>query len=346
MAGNPYIPQEAPPIVEQGPRLFDRAGRPITDASSLCSSRTSTELESPEPLEDQDQERRFQLQVDKNASRPYNQYQTQIEEEMIRLWRADPATNSLRRMPQGLYEESARVIVRRRWVEQRIWNTNWDENIGTWLWKHEEDTAPNAYTLAYNANVASQRMSQEDRDASRPFYQFIYQVRKEHERLLYYLNPTPADVSDRAYANVKNTWIRRSIWNPPWDTLPGRSWKHEEPLVADAIGQAQTHSQEPDRTGFDQSQPLSYAPMYVANSQPVEWVNGQALGITAASQQHPSQSGYTYGDDWHSNSQSGPNWQGSQNTVETPDNSQQSRGQKRTRDPGTSRRALPARKRR
>ncbi|TWU71216.1 hypothetical protein ED733_000464 [Metarhizium rileyi] len=51
------------------------------------------------------------------------------------------------------------------------------------------------------------------------------------------------DINTKAYENVKNTWIKRGIWNRKWGILPGMSWKHENPLeelVADDPVFAQT----------------------------------------------------------------------------------------------------------
>jgi hypothetical protein len=35
----------------------------------------------------------------------------------------------------------------------------------------------------------------------------------------------------KAYENVKNTWVKRGIWDQRWGTLPGMSWMHEEVLL-------------------------------------------------------------------------------------------------------------------
>jgi hypothetical protein len=33
-----------------------------------------------------------------------------------------------------------------------------------------------------------------------------------------------------AYWGVRDTWVRRGIWNDKWSILPGTSWKHEQPI--------------------------------------------------------------------------------------------------------------------
>jgi len=84
--------------------------------------------------------------------------------------------------------------------------------------------------------MAEQRATRErEREASRPFHQFFYQVLKESERIKDELGSgeavaAPIDVNTRAYENIKNTWIKRKIWNSKWGILPGMSWRHEDPL--------------------------------------------------------------------------------------------------------------------
>ncbi|KAI1185500.1 hypothetical protein F5B17DRAFT_407758 [Nemania serpens] len=83
---------------------------------------------------------------------------------------------------------------------------------------------------------ASQSARQRERDASRPFYQFIFQVTKQREHIQQQLPPDQAtasglaDINTKAYEAIKKTWIRRGIWNMKWGILPGMSWRHEQPL--------------------------------------------------------------------------------------------------------------------
>ncbi|KLJ10844.1 hypothetical protein EMPG_09858 [Blastomyces silverae] len=77
-----------------------------------------------------------------------------------------------------------------------------------------------------------------EREASRPFYQFNYQLSREREKIQRAaeradVTPTAAlspDINTKAYERVKATWIRRKIWNTKWGIMPGMVWKHEEPL--------------------------------------------------------------------------------------------------------------------
>ncbi|PGH29544.1 hypothetical protein GX50_07714 [[Emmonsia] crescens] len=100
-----------------------------------------------------------------------------------------------------------------------------------------------------------------EREASRPFYQFIYQVSRERDQIQRAtdraaVTPTstlPADINTKAYENAMRTWIRRKIWNRKWGILPGMTWKHEEPLellTAD-LPPAQVNPPQPVNDGHD-----------------------------------------------------------------------------------------------
>ncbi|KKZ60762.1 hypothetical protein EMCG_04572 [[Emmonsia] crescens] len=77
-----------------------------------------------------------------------------------------------------------------------------------------------------------------EREASRPFHQFIYQVSRDRERMQSETEDERAtttatlnsDINTKAYENVKAIWVRRKIWNRKWGILPGMVWKHEEPI--------------------------------------------------------------------------------------------------------------------
>lgn len=132
------------------------------------------------------------------------------------------------------------------------------------LWEHEEpleaesesETAPEAEPLlgifsAYEKqpqsepeppkcdnkklSLAERRVVRSlQREASRPYHQFVYQVSAERERIHKQSNPeedpSPPDMGTTAYENVKNIWTRRGIWDKRWGLLPGMTWKHEEDL--------------------------------------------------------------------------------------------------------------------
>lgn len=212
------------------------------------------------------EERRWQLINEGRASLPYHQFDAQENEEKERLWAADPETNWIRPIPIGgsfgtmVYEK-----IRKSWVDQGIWNDKWDDTaLG--LWKHEEplELEPESETdseadppFSFSSSrkfcqqsqaksrrpksdnerrrIAERRIVRErDREASRPYHQFIFQISKERERIGHGLRSAEgssvADINTRAYENVKNTWTKRGIWYMQWGTLPGMSWMHEIPI--------------------------------------------------------------------------------------------------------------------
>ena len=233
----------------------------------------SDELRRREQREQRFQRRR-KLMDERAASLPLQQFEAQKDEETRRIWNTNSRTNwmSESKIPIGGTEEKEAIeTVKKRWVEQGIWKDKWDEmaagrymNVGRW--KHEEpielesesetDTeaeSPPTFSIFgvpqkqpqpkprrpksndENQRVAERRAVRErEREASRPYHQFVYQISKERERIQdESANGEGADVADintRAYENVKNTWTKRGIWNERWGILPGMSWKHEEPL--------------------------------------------------------------------------------------------------------------------
>ena len=165
------------------------------------------------------------------------------------------------------FQEEAREMVKKRWVEQGIWNNKWNYyTIGRW--KHEEpleleselgmDTESESLRPPFSflskepqpkprrpksdeekRRIAERRVvRQREREASRPYHQFVYQVSKERERIQEESangeGADAADINTRAYKTVKNTWTKRGIWKTRWGILPGMSWKHEEPLEEEA----------------------------------------------------------------------------------------------------------------
>lgn len=230
-------------------------------------SGTTTRSESPNPPTEEErlrERRRMQLGQERIASEPDRQFRAQVQEERRRIWNSEPRTG-WPDMSVHLYafQDEARETVKKRWVEQGIWNNKWTYfTIG--LWKHQEplelesesetDTEAESsrplFSLAPKARrpksdeekrrIAERRVVRErEREASRPYHQFIYQVSKERERIqeesVNGEDADNADINTRAYENVKNIWIKRWIWKTRWVILPGMSWKHEEPLEEDAV---------------------------------------------------------------------------------------------------------------
>jgi hypothetical protein len=308
---------------------FDSSPPPyISDRSG-----TTTRSQSPNPPNEEQrrrQERRVQLGRERIASQPYNQFSAQTSEERDRLLEA--SLNGIRRLPVGSNTyKMARENVKKRWVEQGIWNNKWNE-MASGRWKHEEPPelesesktdseaeSPPLFSFLpeqpqpkprrpksdnEKRRIAERRAVREsEREASRPYRQFVYQISKERERI----QEKPengegadaADINTRAYENVKNTWTKRGIWNGRWGILPGMSWKHEEPLEEEtADGPAPqanpvengSHEVEgaPLRNIFGRPVTnLSESGIFDRNPSPAETNNRQACGAMNPSQHGP-----------------------------------------------------------
>ncbi|GAO13228.1 hypothetical protein UVI_02025760 [Ustilaginoidea virens] len=292
-------------LVEDPQRLHRARARFSESPPSYRSfvSHNSTRSQSPELQSDEQrrhEKRKWKLIRERRASFPSNQFKAQKSEEIDRLYQEDGSRTS--RHPAGTdFYKLAEENVKKRWVEQGIWNEKW-ETKNVWRWKHEEpldsefesnkDKAARAETRLFCPPLEQRgskprrsksaeelrtieecrRIRELEREASRPYYQFAYQVSKERERIqeemslpetlnfsdLNQMHPnrqqaalqaraerghtptepnvqnsivsTPPDINTRAYERVKNTWVRRGIWNKKWGILPGMSWKHEQSI--------------------------------------------------------------------------------------------------------------------
>ena len=71
-----------------------------------------------------------------------------------------------------------------------------------------------------------------DTSASRPYYQFLYQISKEREWIIDEFqsrrSTRPVDIEPAVYESVRNNWIEDKIWNPEWGELSGMTWMHED----------------------------------------------------------------------------------------------------------------------
>jgi hypothetical protein len=257
------------------------------------------------------------------ASLPQEQFEAQVEEERERIWYADPRTKSSQyRSIDTTFDEDAREKVKKRWIEQGIWKNKWDDTADG-LWKHEEplqieselatDTEavppPRPFSFAApqklpqpnprrpksdngKRRIAQRRAVREhEREASRPYFQFVYQISKERERVQEdeSANGEGADAADinmRAYENVKNTWMKRGIWNGRWGILPGMSWKHERPLEEEPADDAAFVPANPLANG---SHGVGEAPSRIFGSpSPISSNHRQTSGTMSTSQQGPS----------------------------------------------------------
>ncbi|KAK0102634.1 hypothetical protein ONS95_006238 [Cadophora gregata] len=212
-------------------------------------SDTTTQSQNPNPLNEEQRLRQ------REASTPARQFKAQVEEERRRILLSEPF-GWVRITPLDFLDE-ARRTVRKRWVEQGIWNKKWTyEDIGRW--KHEEplelesesetDTEvecslPRFYIFSprrpksdeEKRRIAERLVVRErEREASRPYHQFVYQVSKERERIKEKSadgeSVNADDINTKAYKIVKNIWNNQGMWKTSWGMLPGMSWKHEQPL--------------------------------------------------------------------------------------------------------------------
>ncbi|EER44759.1 conserved hypothetical protein [Histoplasma capsulatum H143] len=111
-------------------------------------------------------------------------------------------------------------------------------------WKHEESPEPEPQLEPDRSIpisdpldprpkiVSEERRAAHEREtrASRPYYQFLYQISKEREWLEDEPDSGRTDIDVQASENVKNRWLTQKIWNPQWGKdMPGMTWIHEEP---------------------------------------------------------------------------------------------------------------------
>ena len=103
-------------------------------------SGTMTRSASPNPPSEEQRllrEQRVQLGLEAMASEPYQQFTDQVNEERRRIWNADPRTSWMSMPPGDTWIKEASETVTKSWVEQGIWNNNWNE-FACGRWKHEE----------------------------------------------------------------------------------------------------------------------------------------------------------------------------------------------------------------
>lgn len=182
---------------------------------------------------------------------PYNQFDYQwrrehdrILEQIRRRWERRKPTLPYR-MGVDLVE-NAKENVKNRWIEQGIWNDEWNAQGPGAHWKHEKipeplpEPGPPIMSLFGPIIDSRPRQSKEeyeevllahqrDTAVSRPYHQFVYQISKEREWIEDELNHGDFDIDAKAYQDVKSSWIKQGIWDPRWGDMPGMTWIHEEP---------------------------------------------------------------------------------------------------------------------
>ena len=225
-------------------------------------SHNSTLSQSPDgpnngPLYEEWDRRTTSLKEEHRSSWPYYQFLAQSSEEYDRISKG--TFNDVVWIPIGSVYTHADEVVRKRWMEQGIWNPKWKEPYRLYIgggWMHNEplelesesetdsEAERSRYTFSpyhpkrrrKNAEklqqIAERKLLRErDREASRPYYQFVHQVSKQRD-WMYGQDSSIDDIdaNTQAYEEVKRTWIKRGIWIKKWGILPGMWWKHERPL--------------------------------------------------------------------------------------------------------------------
>jgi hypothetical protein len=324
--------------LEEDPQRLDHTRIRFEDSPPPYTSDrsgTTTRSQSPNPPNEEQrlcQERRMHLAWERDASQPRKQFAAQTSDEEKRIFEA--SLNGTCRLPVGSnISEIAYDNVKKCWVDQGIWNSKWNQ-FASGRWKHEEPLElesgsgtdsetefsrplfslflkePKPRRLKSDKakrQIEERRVIRErEREASRPYHQFVYQISNERERIQYQLRSVEgggmsnADINTTAYQNVKNTWTKRGIWNERWGILPGMLWKHEEPLE-DEPGDGnnpQTNRVENNSHEMDRASPrnhvgcpvlnLSESGIFIRNPSPAESNHHQESVAMNASQQGPT----------------------------------------------------------
>ncbi|KAK8008125.1 hypothetical protein PG991_010676 [Apiospora marii] len=207
-----------------------------------------------------------ELTLEYRASRPREQWSDETFEEGHRMVqeRVEEGTfvyvRDCTNLPPVEFLRWPREAVKKRWVEQGIWNDNWEPEMPTGLWKHEEplrlepdsDSISDPETQARSLfsgparpkapkneeelqRLADRQIVRErEREASRPIHRFVYQVSAERDQIRSKAEVAepdaldPADINTQAYNIVKDNWVKRGMWYHGWGMLPGMNWKHEK----------------------------------------------------------------------------------------------------------------------
>ena len=193
------------------------------------------------------------LYVRYQASRPHQQFIDQTREQEERVLEAH-RDGSCPLEPGSSYHRIAQDRVKDAWRRQGIWKEDWEKDISG-LWKHEEisepglepgtnsgataaDPIPSSATKEARDekfSVGKRALWKRQREASRPYHQFNYQVSKErgllHDKESKWNEGHEPDINTLAYKNVKARWLERGIWSRDWGILPGMAWKHEESVA-------------------------------------------------------------------------------------------------------------------
>ena len=261
--GKSTPPLEAPAEQETGfkdPRPCHKSRTPFT-RSMPPGSHAESETESEISMSERQllvREREGQLNDERMNSWPWRQLSIQVGLQGSR-YEQDSLAGQLKLPFAADWGKAARELIIGRWREQGIWNEKWTE-MGGDMWKHQEpldlnsesDTSTDDESAPKSVFIPSRKrrrprtaeekerfrerraVLKREREASRPYHQFLYQISEERERIGDELaiaeDSEPYDINTKAYGNIKYIWRGWGIWNEKWGVLPGMKWKHEEDL--------------------------------------------------------------------------------------------------------------------
>ena len=240
-------------------RRFSRSPPRVSSVPSTTYEESATPPSPNAQLQDKESKERY----DSTANA---QFSIQIQDELDRIRAA--RDKDLLEHPRFIdLEEAAEANVKYRWIQQGIWDEHW-ETQPLKVWKHELQDSQSPETPSDAAkeggvkglqrghkrklsdlkkeyhDVVRMAVDNQDRQSSRPCYQFLYQLCQEREWIRMGLGGQGQDQDQdqgqdqqtkldmRAYENVKSRWIRDGVWDDDWTFVPGTSWRHERPRKA------------------------------------------------------------------------------------------------------------------
>lgn len=232
----------------------DLARRRFSRSPPSVPSVPSTEYEESEPPSPGEQLQDKEIKELQNSTADA-QFKIQIRYELDRI-RVARDKGLLQTRSLLDWEEAAEANVKYRWMQQGIWDERWASQPRK-IWKHElQDSQPpvRPSKSVKDGGVRKSRTKRkrqdsdleeeygeiircavdfQNRQSSRPCYQFLYQLCKEREWINMGLSvenhDQNANLGSRAYENVKSRWIRDGVWDDDWTSIPGTSWRHERP---------------------------------------------------------------------------------------------------------------------
>lgn len=207
------------------PQQLDHARRRFSASPPFNKSPTPGSTRSQSSTPPIPSQVRRKLEIDERCrrqfSRPARQLSVQTAEQhasFFRLFDAQPKLKH-RLPPDTDYWLLAREIVKKHWREQGIWNSKWDKEtiVSLWRWKHEESETAAVGAKRPPSRPAQREKLEQDREASRPFQQFLWQLVRQRDLMTSKLKIREAagapavDVNTVAYEAVKERWDRMGI---------------------------------------------------------------------------------------------------------------------------------------